>query len=225
MFDYGAFEGEVARRAAETLAGARTTADMASSMGPLTALAECQLARLLAAGEKARIACRPGCAACCTVNVAVLLPEAAAIAHYLLEKLAGEGFAACKGKLDRLAERIRWVDDEERSRRGIPCAFLDERGWCIIHPVRPFLCRALTSADPEQCRQALSSWVFGEEELILMNLSQKFLMDTAFKGVASALDRLGLDSRSYELTSAVRGLLGRPELLGEFVGGKRVSLD
>lgn len=220
-----AFEEEVERLASEKLSGARTSSDVSAVMGELTAFAEEELQRVLEPEGKSRIACRAGCAACCSVNVSVLFPEGIAIADYIRENLAGEGFNALRVCIGRLAESVRWLEDEERIRLRIPCAFLDEHGWCSIHPARPLLCRSLTSTEPAQCRRALDSWAYGEEEPILINLSQKLLMDATFKGLGNALDRLGKDSRSLELMRVVKNFLDKPALVDAFLGGGRISFD
>ncbi len=223
LFDVMGFTEEIAALSAGKLACARTASDVGTLMGEVTAYAEGVLDERLGPEEKAPIACRAGCSACCGVNVAVLVPEAIAIAEFIRETFVEGALAEMRARVDWLAERVRWVDDEERIRLRIRCAFLDERGWCSIHPVRPLLCRALTSTDPEQCRRALGSGSYDEEEPILQNITQRLIMEGAFRGIGKGLERLGIDNRSMELARAVRTFLDRPALVGDFLGGKRIS--
>jgi Fe-S-cluster containining protein len=222
--DVAALAGRIEEAAVAQLNTAQTAADVSAVMTKLAALAEDELGRALGSEEKSLIACRGGCAACCTVNVAVLIPEAIAIAGRVLACPAARRNEVC-GRIDELYAKIRWMDDEERVWHGYPCAFLDGCGLCSIYPVRPLVCRALTSADPEQCRRALASRGQEDEEPVMMNLAQKFLMDEAFRSVARALERLGMDFRSMELTGSVRGFIAHPDLVVDFLAGRRISAD
>ena len=222
-YDFEAFTEEVVRSAVEKLAGAKTAADIRALMGTITAVAEDELEERLEPEEKTYIACKAGCAACCSVNVAVLVPEAIAIAEFVRETFNRRDLTEIRAKIDWLAEKVRWVDDEERIRLRLNCAFLDEREWCSIHPVRPFLCRSLTSTDPEQCRRALASCSYDEEEPILQNLIQRLLMEWAFRGLGKGLEQLGMDYRSMELTRSVKTFLDRPSLTDDFLERKRIS--
>ncbi len=219
-----ALAGRIEEMAVALFAAARTAHDVCAAMAKLAALAEDELGRAFSPQEKSLIACRGGCGYCCTVHVAVLIPEAAAIAGRLLAYPAAQRNWVW-ARIDDLYAKIRWMDDEERVWRGYPCVFLDESGMCSIYPVRPLVCRGLTSVDPDQCRRALASRGQDEEEPILMNLTQKFLMDEVFRGVGGALERLGMDFRSMELTGAVRGVIAHPGLVDDFLAGRRISAD
>jgi hypothetical protein len=39
------------------------------------------------------------------------------------------------------------------------------------------------------------------------------------------LERLGMDSRSMELTGAVRGIVAHPGLVADFLAGRRITAD
>lgn len=170
------------------------------------------------------IACHAGCSACCNLNVAVLLPEAIIIAAWLREREDHPTFTPLAAKVEKFARYLRWVDNEERIRLRLPCAFLDHRGWCLIHPLRPLMCRSIAATDPDQCRKSLEITWLDDEEPVMLNLEQKFLYDEAFMHVATALDRHGLDSRSMELHTAVQAFRECPERVGEFFNGARIRL-
>jgi len=63
-----------------------------------------------------------------------------------------------------------------------------------------------------------------DEEPVMMNLVQKFLYDEAFRLVAAALERHGLDPRGMELHAGVQAFLDHPELAAEFLAGQRISI-
>jgi hypothetical protein len=156
------------------------------------------------------------------VNVSALIPEGLAIVHYL-QQLDDETRQQIADRLEDLWLAVRGLDDEERMFLRRDCAFLDAQGCCSIYPVRPLLCRSITSTDVESCRQALASQVFGEETSITMHQFQLQLYECLFSGVASGLERAGLDGRSFQVSGLVRYLLGHPEGEAELFGGKRLS--
>ncbi len=96
------------------------------------------------------IPCRKGCANCCSLAVNCSFPEAAAIADNLddqqknniLEKIPVlQQISRTSGGLKQFLRRFR---DQSGG-----CPFLREiEQSCVIHPVRPFTCRALLSTRP-----------------------------------------------------------------------------
>lgn len=223
-FDFTHFAQSLANQAAGRLRQARSPGDVAAALRTVTARVEADLNRHL--GEESRhIACRAGCGTCCVVNVGVLFPEAMAICHYLEEQRSEAELADLTRRLDELFLETRWLDDEERIILRRPCVFLDDAGACTIYPVRPLLCRAVTSTDPHQCREALCAVVFGSEAPVLMNLFQKTLMETAFAGLAGGVEQAGLDARGLRLTAATRHLLADPGLGSAFLAGEKIAIN
>jgi len=165
--------------------------------------AEAELSRLEV--DTSLIDCGPGCASCCVVNVNILEPEALAIVAFLEANLPASGRPPLRERLGKLHQQTCWLDDEERMMVRKPCAFLDGEKRCTIHPVRPLLCRSLTSTDARRCHEAVAMLALGESPQIVCNLEQKALFEQAYLGLAAALDAHGLDSSSYRLT----GLLHR----------------
>jgi len=154
-------------------------------------------------GRDHRIACSEGCSHCCVVNVSILPPEAEAICNYLLSVSTEEELELLRKKLHALDLETRWLDDEERIMARKQCAFLTEAGSCSIYPVRPLLCRAMTSTDGNNCREALNMLALDEETPIFINLQQQEIFEAAFIGFSEALKSLSLEYRSLRLTGAV----------------------
>ena len=170
------------------------------------------------------IDCRPGCADCCIVNVAVLNPEAEAIAGFLVESRTAAELEDLDAALQQLYIDTRWLDDEERIMVRRKCAFLDQQGTCSIYPVRPLLCRAVTSTDAASCREALAMVAFGENRPIRSNLLQRQIFETAFSSFGRALEMHARDHRSHRLTASDRKYLrGKlPDLHDKTAWGKNV---
>jgi len=193
-------------------------------MAQVVAAAEGALAFHASPSARERIACAAGCGTCCVVNVAVLYPEAVAIAEYLRRTRSASQMEALGERLEELYRQVVWLDDDERVMLRRSCVFLDDEGSCSIYPVRPFLCRSMTSASPEECRLAIALQALGENPPILINLFQKALMDEAFTATGRALSALGLDGRGVKLTVAVRQLLREAGAVEAYLAGGRVPV-
>lgn len=201
-FDFSAFARSVEQTATALLTGNPSDEEQIQTCRVVQEMAETALVRHR--GNVSRIACGPGCAHCCVVNVAVLLPEATTIVDFLERKLAGDRLLDLKKKIDDLHAAIQWLDDEERIRWNQPCALLDEAGSCSVYPVRPLLCRGLTSIDAETCRQAIELSYLADAPSITVNLFQSFLYNQAFIALAQAIQNTGLANNSMEMTAALK---------------------
>lgn len=221
-FDFSAYAEQVRELTERELRGVRSAAAIGRARGRVVALAEETLAAH--SRDPEHIACRAGCGTCCCVNVSVLFPEALSIAAYVRGEFSGEAFSLLKERIDRLYTDSRWLDDEERVFLRRPCAFLTEEQACAIYPVRPLLCRSVTSTDPEVCLQAIALPALGEGRPVLMNLFQKSLMSTTYEAMGLGLEASGLDARGVRLTEAVKAFLEEPELAQEFCTGRRIAL-
>jgi Fe-S-cluster containining protein len=204
-FDFNIFALEIERTATALLTDAQSTDELIQACRVVQEMTETALVRHQ--GDTSRIACGPGCAHCCVVNVAILRPEAATIVAYLERKLSTSQFAALELKIDEMYTGIRWLDDEERIRWQKPCALLDDAGNCSVYPVRPLLCRGLTSIDAETCRQAIELSALADAPSITINLFQSFLYNQAFISLAQAMENAGIENKSLEMTAAIKTLL------------------
>ncbi|GEJ56544.1 YkgJ family cysteine cluster protein [Anaeromyxobacter diazotrophicus] len=179
--------------------------------------------------DEPRPACAPGCAACCTVNVATLPVEGLAVAGFLRRRLAPGEVARRAAALLAFHERVRWCEDAERIRGGLACPFLDAHGACAVHPVRPLACRGVSSLDAAECRRALAERAGDEEDegagAVRMNLLQKALHDEAHRAVAAALSARGLDARSRDVSGMAGAFLADPGLVEAWAAGGRVPLE
>lgn len=219
-FDFATYQQRISSAIVASCQMSPSFAALGVELHRLAAAAEHELVQR-PQGDRNLIACGPGCGSCCVVNVACLLPEGVTIAHYLqaFEKAQREEIIA---KLEGLWCEIRGLDDEERLFVRRSCAFLDDQGCCRIYPVRPLLCRSITSTDADNCREVLNSAVFGAERPILMHQLQQQLYETVFTGVADGLQRLGIDGRSFQISGLVRYLVRQPEAEAQLLDGHRL---
>ncbi|WP_022850461.1 YkgJ family cysteine cluster protein [Limisalsivibrio acetivorans] len=165
--------------------GMRSYADLADELKP--------------AGGEGKPDCRKGCSHCCVVHVTVLVPEAYSLASWAHENCGRDFYE----KLKEQAARLRWVEEEDRPLMYTPCIFLGEEGECTVHPIRPLLCRGVTSLSEKMCRDAIAMSALGEPISVVMDLVQREHYDKAFKSAAEGIEKAGGDARGYELTWAV----------------------
>lgn len=224
-FDYIDYARRV-RQASKGLMGSlHSSAEISGRMHLLNLATERDLVRFRDAEQPNRVACGPGCGACCILNVSVLLPEAITIARYLKRHFSAE---ERKPLIDRLADlnrKTKWVDDEERLFMHEPCAFLDEQGSCMIHAVRPLLCRSITSTDPASCRESIAMAPLDGAPVIEMDLFHKKVFDTVYCELSNALEELGLDHRPRRLSASVLALMTDPEIVTVFTAGGKVQMN
>ena len=221
-FAFSDYAWQIRKFSRSLMSSGSSAAEISGRMHLLAVATERDLARFGDTAEASRVACGPGCGACCVLNVEVLFPEAVAIAWFLQRHFSEEELDILRGKLQELIRRTRWLDDEERLFLREPCAFLDKRGNCVIHVVRPLLCRAITSTDPATCRDEIAMVALNGAPMVEMNLFQKQMIDTVYCELGGALESLGLDHRPRRLSSAVEALLSEPEMIELYVSGEKV---
>jgi len=223
-FDFSDYAWQVRKFSSSLMSSGSNAAEISGRMHLLAVSTERDLARFGDSSETSRVACGPGCGACCVLNVDVLIPEAVAITWFMQRRFSAERLDAIRSRLQELLRRTRWLDDEERLFLRAPCAFLDEHGSCVIHVVRPLLCRAITSTDPATCRDEIAMAPLNGAPVVEMNLFQKQMVDTVYCELGGALESLGLDYRPRRLTSAVLALLADPEMVAMYVSGENMPI-
>jgi len=205
-------ESRLYRLAVDLLATVHDTSGFAATMSAFTDLAE------NLAGHRP-VACKLGCSHCCVLNVSVLLPEAVAIAAWLSMHCVGAGCDAQLKRLQTHALRVRWMEDSERIHRQTACPFVDARGGCSIYPVRPLVCRAVTSLNKEDCLAALDPSQFDADHAVPMDTVRRMIMDTAFCTLARAMKQQPMMGRSIELCTGVAAFLADPGLAAVLASG------
>lgn len=223
-FDFTDYARRVRKVSRTLMSSVRSGTEIPGHMHLLTVAAEKDLASFGDPPGVSRVACGPGCGACCVLNVSVLIPEAITIGRFLQRRFApAEQQTICR-RLKELDVKTSWVDDEDRVFMREPCAFLDNQGSCMIHVVRPLLCRAITSTDPVACRDGIAMAPLDGAPSVEMDLFQKNLVDTVYCELGKTLEELGLDHRPRRLSSSVHALLGKPELVDLFISGEHVPI-
>lgn len=181
------------------------------SVGPLRALGASQSrhdARIAAAPDVGTLACREGCTWCCHFSVDVRAVEAFRILEFIERELDAATRARIEESIRVNSATLRHLDEMERMRHNVRCAFLDE-GRCLIYPVRPQTCRNYHATDAAGCRQSY-------EDPDNLDIDPEFApyvyqAGTAHvDGFSRALRAEGFDDRVYELHAALEAALDNP---------------
>jgi len=162
------------------------------------------------------VACREGCATCCTIRVTATAPEIILIANHL----RASGAADVMQRLADADNATRGLDDLERMSLGRECPFVIN-GSCAIYAVRPLACRGHASYDERACISALA----GQDDSV--PLSSPHLMVRSFvqNSMQSALRDAGYAWGAYELNQALRLALQDEDQGEAWKSGKDVFAD
>jgi Fe-S-cluster containining protein len=162
--------------------------------------------------------CGAGCSACCHRKVACTIPEAIGIAAWLSEREEAEKLRI-RESARRLHDETAALDDEKRIAGGLPCALLAD-GVCSVYEARPLTCRAMYSYDRAACERFYFDHDFATAiphyDLMLDAHAQMLL------GYGRALEKLGLDGRLVELSSALLLLLDEPDAVTRYLAGEQL---
>lgn len=166
------------------------------------------------------VVCRSGCSYCCYNQVELTPPEAFLIADFLTQRVAPERLPGLAAALEEEAKGRRRLSPSElaRRRREFPCPFLSG-DHCAIYPVRPLMCRAMHSLDPEHCRHSL------EAEALLPDRYYEHRHDfarTVSQGLTEGAQTLGVQAGPLELLAAMTQILADPQALPRWLQGREV---
>lgn len=153
------------------------------------------------------IDCSKGCGYCCILNIPVLPPELWNIVTFVKKHFSTNELSALINKINENAFKIKYLDDDDRIACNVQCIFLDSEKSCSIYPVRPVLCRSVTSRSKDDCKKAVESVFTGEHHTVLMNTFVKNLYNDLFIAITFFLESHGLNSKSEEITQAVKSIL------------------
>jgi Fe-S-cluster containining protein len=176
----------------------------------------------LVANGGATIACRKGCAFCCTHTVDVTPDEAFAIADHLAATLDDGALAGVKARAAAADAVLHGLPPIERHSKRIFCPVLDpETVSCLAHPVRPNACQAYLSVDLAKC------------EADYREPPQPVEQPTVAPMIASVVDRTrsfaledaGAPALSLELIAALIAAWREPDAEARWLAGEAIFED
>jgi Fe-S-cluster containining protein len=153
---------------------------------------------------RAAVACRAGCAHCCSVPVDVQAHEVFFAAEHLQKTFPPADLA---GVIERTAvhrARHKGLGTDGRAQLKIPCPLLRD-GCCSIYAGRPEACRAHHSDNATACATHATDPRFPLEKSYIPVLRAR--MFAVMLGMDAALESAGYDDRSYDFGSALHEAL------------------
>ena len=157
------------------------------------------------------IACKKGCAHCCSQDVAITAPEAFFVA------------AAVRSK-QTLAEALLATDDRLRGvgaveRLGqVLCPLLKDAA-CSIYAARPLACRGFVSVSLPAC---LATFVDHQAPNVPMPQANVNVLYTMRMLLKATLRLTGLEDQTYEMTAAVAVALREPDAEKRWLNGEKI---
>lgn len=146
------------------------------------------------------LACRKGCATCCTLRVTATAPEVLMIGRYVLwaRDLLAEIGIDLPARIETADARTRGLGEQQRVALRLRCPYIHD-GSCVIYQVRPLACRGHASYDVRACVEAAAGRTV-EIPYSAPHMTVRSLVQNAMQ---SALRDAGLAFGVYELNHAV----------------------
>jgi Fe-S-cluster containining protein len=167
--------------------------------------------------DPALLACKKGCATCCSRPVSTTAPSVLRLVAWLREHLTPEQLAVVHARivaLDEVTHGKMWTPED---RPPNPCALLVD-GACSVYEARPFVCRAWNAVDANDCKRAMGQdWTD-----MRFDLYQRTTFAGIEDGVRAALAQAGLDGQDLELTASLRVALERADACEAWLAGEPV---
>ena len=185
--------------------------------GPIIALAQSQSrhdARLSSAADVSSLACRQGCSWCCHFTIDVRAVEVLRVLDHLRTLPEAEQ-RRLQERIERNAMQLAGLDEEERARINIECAFL-RGGECSIYSVRPQTCRNYHATDAAGCQQAFEQ---PDNEDIDPDFAPLFYQvgHSHVEAFAQALQDARFDNSVYEFNAALLAAMNEPAARSRFL--------
>ena len=175
-----------------------------------------QLARIRPA--HAPMACARGCALCCHLRGMAPPAEVFALARYMRRELGPRGLEEAGQRIAGTAARLRALPPGSLLATNVPCPLLVDDA-CSMYPARPFNCRAYHSLDYAACLES-----FNDPGNATLTHPQSALVARINEGVQQGLHDAvrasGLDTRQYELVTALDEALSDPDAEARFLRGE-----
>ena len=153
---------------------------------------------------RAAVACRAGCAHCCSVPVEVQAHEVFFAADHIQVNFSPVDLAAVLARTADHRGKVAVLPSAARASRRQPCALLrDDR--CSIYAGRPAACRAHHTSDAAVCAADAAGQPTDLEKVYLPALRSRLF--AVMLGLDAAVEAAGFDDRAYDFGSALNEAL------------------
>ena len=156
-----------------------------------------------------QLACRAGCALCCSLRVDVFAHEIFLIADHVRTNLSPEMLSALQARLAQHSARVLALTPFEHATQNIACPLLRDDGRCSVYEVRPLSCRRHHSTDFAACQFTYDHP--GDLEYPGAHDVDLFReLTDALRQTAQTYEEYGFDVTVYELGTALAEALADP---------------
>lgn len=156
------------------------------------------------AGVKALVACRDGCAHCCSVPVDVQAHEVFFAAEHIQRHFSPEALEQVLVSLGEHRRRMAAMVTGQRDHSRQPCALL-VGGSCSIYAGRPEACRCHHTSDATVCATHQADPAVDVAKVFIPALRARLF--AVRMGLDEAIEQMGYDERSYDFGSALHEAL------------------
>jgi len=166
--------------------------------------------------NRAKVACRQGCAFCCHTYVSVLAPEALRAARAVTTLRQPDRDAAIE-RIRAADGRTRGLDPDARKGQWLACPMLiDNR--CSIYTARPLACRAEMSINAADCETVVG----GSEGQVTAPAFPVQLKVMYSSALALAVKHAGLRTEIYEFNAALSIAVETPDAEVRWLKGEDI---
>lgn len=148
-----------------------------------------------------QLACREGCAWCCSFAVEATAQEVLAIVHHLHDTLSAEEYAAAGQRAREAHARTDGLAWHRRIGHRFACPLLVENR-CSAYSVRPLQCRGCHSVDAAACEAAANTGDFAPLAEF-MDGRRKTVTDGMMRGLATGIAEANFDGNPLDMNAAL----------------------
>lgn len=172
--------------------------------------------------NKTKVACKEGCSYCCQLRVAVSIPEAITLFHFINQQYWPEQLEELKSKLPALAKQTSQMTTVDWIKTGNKCPLLVNNS-CSMYEVRPLSCRAWNSIDVLDCQLSISDPE--KYPIVRQFVSENAINNVVLDGMTLGLKEIGLDGNRLELISALNILFHQEDAIERWLKGENVFYE
>ena len=162
-----------------------------------------------------KLACRQGCAHCCSQTVSIYAPEAFRIAELVRER------AGTAAAMQAAAEKLRASKADANTIRWMSCPLLSDN-LCTVYDARPLNCRSFVAVDLREC---ISAFVMMGKPAVRMPVPITNMRTYCHMLMMTALRLAGKKVAVYEMNAAVSRILETPGAETRWLAGEDVFAD
>lgn len=162
------------------------------------------------------VACRGGCASCCTLKVEATPDEIFAVAAALEAALDPESLAALRAQAAEIDRRGRDLAPAARYLLHLFCPVMEpDSRLCRAHTVRPAACQGYLSLDRRRCDASAQ----GENAEIPSPVASGLIRDAVMSAQIIVLREAGYDQTRIELSAGLTAAWADPDAERRWLAG------